>query len=69
MGILFEWFPEMHRNSPILAGLMVPLYMAAIGVLFAVLTDFILKFTGIHLGDYKKEYDEILDENEAKSPK
>jgi|GEM_PF-2287218 len=67
MGAFFEWFHELYASSPILAGLVVPVYMAAVGVIFALVADVAVRFTGIHLGDYKKEYDEILEEQEGKA--
>ncbi len=65
MGI-FEWYFNLYNNSPILAGAFVPFYMAALGVIFALVADVAVKLTGIHLGDYKKEYEEDEAIQEAK---
>ncbi len=62
-----SWYYDLYESAPILAGLLVPFYMAAVGVVFALIADFLVKFTGIHLGEYKKEYEELLDEQQAKS--
>jgi len=62
----FVWFLDLHKSNPILAGLFVPIYMAAVGLVFALVADGIIRLTGIHLGDYKKEYDELLDEEVTK---
>jgi len=63
----FQWYLDLHSSNPILAGAFVPLYMAMVGLVFALVADLAVKLTGIHLGDYKKEYDEILDEQESKA--
>jgi hypothetical protein len=63
----FEWFLDLHKNNPILAGAFVPLYMSLVGLLFALVADIIVRLTGIHLGDYKKEYDDLLDEQAPKT--
>ena len=62
---LFEWYSDLHTTSPLLAGAFIPFYFAALGLAFATVADVAVKLTGIHLGDYKKEYDEILDEQES----
>ncbi|SFG55607.1 hypothetical protein SAMN05660649_01975 [Desulfotomaculum arcticum] len=61
----FEWYLAFHDNNPILGGLVVPIYMSLFGLAFAVVADVVVRLTGIHLGDYKKEYEEILDEQEG----
>lgn len=58
----FEWFLDLHKNNPILAGAFVPLYMAAVGLVFALVADIIVRLTGVNLGNYKKEYDDLLDD-------
>ncbi|HBV99168.1 MAG: hypothetical protein JL50_07085 [Peptococcaceae bacterium BICA1-7] len=58
----FEWFLDLHKSNPILAGAFVPLYMAAVGMAFALVADIVVRLMGVHLGDYKKEYDDLLDE-------
>jgi len=61
----FEWYSNLHANSPLLAGAFIPFYFAALGLVFATVADIGMKLTGIHMGDYKKEYDDILDEQES----
>lgn len=66
MGI-FEWYFNLYNNNPLLAGAFVPFYMAALGLVFATVADVAVRFTGIHLGDYKKEYEDDEVAQEAKS--
>jgi len=54
----FEWAAELHKTNPYGAGAIVPLFMAAVGLAFALVAEVILKPTGINLGKYKKEYEE-----------
>lgn len=63
----FEWYHSYQASNPILAGLIVPLYMAVFGTLFAVVADVAFRIMGIHLGEYKKEYEEDLEEQGGKA--
>ncbi|TYO95930.1 hypothetical protein [Desulfallas thermosapovorans] len=63
----FDWYHTYQASNPILGGFIVPLYMAVFGTIFAVVADVLFRVLGIHLGEYKKEYEDLIDEQQGKA--
>lgn len=57
----FAWAAQLAKANPWAHGALVVVFMAAAGTVFALVADLLVKMTGIHLGSYKKEYEEEED--------
>ncbi|MEW6274482.1 MAG: hypothetical protein AB1556_05135 [Bacillota bacterium] len=56
----FNWSAYLAKNNPVAYGVTVMLTMAGLGVAIALAVDGIFRLFGIHLGYYKKEFEDEL---------
>lgn len=54
----FVWAAKLAKINPWASGVLVLFVMAAAGTCFGLLADLVFKALGIHVGKYKKEYEE-----------
>ncbi|HHW44446.1 MAG TPA: hypothetical protein GXX25_11690 [Desulfotomaculum sp.] len=54
----FVWAASLAKSNPWASGVLVVCVMAVAGSCFGILADMIFKALGIHVGQYKKEYEE-----------